>query len=126
MTLVDRLRECDRVKWTLLSGRLSVDPDDLRAAIARIEAADPWARFGDAVFDRFWSDGEPGDVDGGDLQEIARDCGLLGRTAEVDAGATHAEGCEWQPGMDADECDCWAPMRGPYRALVREQEGKDA
>lgn len=104
--------------------------DAANARIAELEAAlvsaDPWARFGDIVFERFWSDGLPGDLEGGDLQEIARDCGLLGRTAEVDAGATHAEGCGWEPGMPMDDCDCWAPMLGPYRSAVREQEGTDA
>lgn len=119
MKLVDRLRDA--------LGYLDRDcpeiANDVRSSSARIEAADPWARFGEAVFERFWGDGDPGDLEGGDLQEIARECGLLGRTAEVDAGATHAEGCEWQPGMPADECDCWSPMRKSYRALVREQDG---
>ena len=106
-----------------MSGLQETTRGDYARTIARIEAADPWARFGEAVFEQFWGDGEPGDMEGGDLQEIARECGLLGRTAEVDAGATHAEGCEWEAGMSTDECDCWAPMRAPYSALVREQDG---
>lgn len=98
----------------------------LAGARAMQEAAEPWAKFGAAIFERFWSDGEPGDIEGGDAQEIARECGLLGRTAEVDAGATHADGCEWQPGMPLDECDCWCPMLKPYRALVPEDVVKEA
>lgn len=120
MTLVDRLEIAANSLVTM--GRQD-QATAVRDAIARIEAAEPWARFGAAVFEKFWDDGYPGDVEGGDLQEIARDCGLLGRTAEVDAGAAHAEGCEWEPGMSPDECDCWAPMRAQYRALVREQGG---
>ena len=121
MKLVDRLRGVIAYLHAHDMGEMA---NTIAAAIARIESGEPWSSFGEAVFDRFWGDGDPGDLEGGDLQEIARECGLLGRTADVDAGATHADGCEWQPGMDAGECDCWSPTRAPYRALVREQDGE--
>lgn len=121
MKLVDKLRA---IADTVQPQFGAIIADTIRQGATRIEAADPWARFGDIVFGRFWNDGEPVDVEGGDLQEIARECGLLVRTAEVDSEATHADGCEWQPGMPMDDCDCWTPTRGEYCAIVREQDGE--
>lgn len=82
-----------------------------------------YARFGSWVFEMFWQDGEPGDIEGGDAQEAAIRFGLLGRTSEVDAGATHAEDCEWVPEAPANECSCYVPMFPAIRALA-EEDGK--
>lgn len=83
-----------------------------------------WAEFGAWAFESFWQDGEPGDLEGGDLQERAMALGLLGRTAEHDAGATHAEDCEWQPGMPAEDCDCCIPLAAPFdSAAIRSEFG---
>ena len=115
--LLDKARAFER----LAQGELA---DVLRALVARCEAADAYARFGDEVFDQFWSQGEPGDIEGGDLQEIALKCGLLARTADVDAGATHSEWCEFNTDSGAEGCDCFAPTLPSYRALVAQQEGE--
>ena len=82
---------------------------------AEIAAMRPYARFGSKCFEHFWSDGEPGDIEGGDAQEMAVKAGLIGRTSEVDAGATHAEWCEWTPEAPKSECDCYAPLCAPLK-----------
>lgn len=121
MTLVERLRET--IETLEGSVRLTGHADTVRAAIARIEAADRWARFGESVFETFWDDGNPGDVEGGDAQEIALACGLLRRRTESEAGASCGDGCEWTEDDPLDDCECLFPVGAPYRALVREQDG---
>lgn len=95
-------------------------PTDLVAARARIAELEAqvkqmrdFATFGGWAFEEYWSDGEPGDIDAGDAQEKAIECGLLGRTSEVDPNATHAEGCDYSPVASASECCCFIPTRRP-------------
>ena len=121
MKLVDRLRETADMLHQAVG--TETDEANVRAAIARIEAADPWARFGEAVFDAFWCDGDPGDIEGGDLQEIARECGLLCRADKAGENVEHGEWCEWEPGKPLSECECWFPSKRPFSSLVREQDG---
>lgn len=94
------------------------DRDALRAQVATLR---PWALFGAWAFEEFWHDSEPGDIDGADAQEKAVECGLLARTSVCDAGATHAEGCDWQPGMPNEECCCYSPCKPPLAATAPEQ-----
>ena len=79
-------------------------------AEAQVEADAKWAAFGAWAFENFWHDGEPGDIEGGDAQEAAVRFGLLGRTSEHDAGATHAEGCDFSPEAPPTECCCYTPL----------------
>lgn len=85
----------------------------------------PWAHFGAWAFEEFWHDSEPGDIDGTDAQEKAVECGLLARTSTCDAGATHAEECEWQPGMPDEECCCYSPCRAPLATLAPESAANE-
>lgn len=78
-----------------------------------MRAAVPFTLFGAWVFEFFWNDADPGDVEAADAQEKAVEFGLLKRTSEADSGATHAEDCEWQDDMPLDECCCYAPMLAP-------------
>lgn len=91
--------------------------DATRAQLAAREAEcvelRAFAAFGSWVFENFWHDGEPGDIEAYDAQEKAAEFGLLGRTSEVDAGATHAEGCDYSPDAPPTECCCFTPTRRP-------------
>ena len=80
---------------------------------AQVKQMCDFATFGGWAFEEYWSDGEPGDIDAGDAQEKAIECGLLGRTSEVDPNATHAEGCDYSPVASASECCCFIPTRRP-------------
>ena len=77
------------------------------------DAMRPFTLFGAWAFEFFWHDAEPGDVDASDAQEKAVEFGLLQRTSEADAGATHDELCEWEPGMPLDDCCCFTPTHAP-------------
>lgn len=83
----------------------------------------PFARFGSWAFEAFWGDGEPGCVEAEDAQEFAVEIGLLGRTSEVDASATHAEGCDYSPDAPLTDCCCFTPLRS---ILSRAPGGTDA
>ena len=92
----------------------------LSSLVARLAAREAecvelraFAAFGSWVFENFWHDGEPGDIEAYDAQEKAAEFGLLGRTSEVDAGATHAEGCDYSPDAPPTECCCFTPTRRP-------------
>ena len=120
MKLVDRLRGVIAYLHAHDMGEMA---NTIAAAIARIESGEPWSSFGEAVFDRFWGDGDPGDIEGAELQEVARECGLLCRADEAGDGIEHGEWCEWEPGKPLSECECWFPSKRPFSAIVREQEG---
>lgn len=60
----------------------------LRAENERLRAL---ARFGALLLPKWWDDGNPGDIDGGDAQEAAEACGLW---HEVERHADGVE-CEW-------------------------------
>lgn len=104
----------------LTAERDAIRAEGERAGIERAAKDRAYAEFGSWCFEQFWNDGEPCDIDGGDAQEAAVRLGLLGRTAEHDAGVTHAEDCEWQPGMATAYCCCFVPLRAPLRALAAE------
>jgi hypothetical protein len=81
------------------------------ASEALLAKYEKWARFGSSAFESFWHDGEPNDLDGGELQEMAVECGLLGRTEDnEDEGTTHAELCDWNG--DRGSCTCFVPLLG--------------
>lgn len=103
------------------------------AALAQVGIASRYADFGSHMFEAFWKDGEPGDVDAEDAAEWATDAGLLARRAEKDAGAVCAEGCDWQEGQPLDECSCLFPTTAPFwpeavasAALTAEMDRKSA
>lgn len=99
--------------WEVVCAALDSAATREQAAKAQGAREAAYAKFGAWAFEMFWHDGEPGDIDAADAQEKAAEFGLLGRTSEADAGATHAEECEWQPGMPLDECCCYTPMLPP-------------
>ena len=84
-----------------------------------------FAAFGSWVFENFWHDGEPGDIEAYDAQEKAAEFGLLGRTSEVDAGATHAEGCDYSPDAPPTECCCFTPTRRPLDVARHAGAGRE-
>jgi len=100
----------------------SLAAHDAEVRAKALRDVEPWARFGSWAFEMFWHDSEPGDIDAADAQERAVEFGLLARTSECDAGATHAEECDWQPGMPLSECCCVAPCRAPLRLAERAPE----
>jgi len=58
-----------------------------------------FARFGRALLPKWWDDGNPGDIDGGDAQEAAEACGLW---HHVERHSDDVE-CEWC-GNDGSPC----------------------
>lgn len=91
---------------------LLAEVDALRARVAELEAAladeRKHAAFGARAFEAFWCDGEPGDLDAGDLQRMALDCGLLRHVDASDGPGPHCEWCEDDMGA-GDECSCLKP-----------------
>lgn len=83
----------------------------------RLALADKWARFGVSAFREFWGDGEPCDLDGGTVQDMAVAAGLLRRMtdAECNEPDAHCEFCDWKQGDPASECQCLLPTCGDYR-----------
>ena len=89
---------------------------------ARLALAEKWAAFGSDCFDGFWYDGEPSDLDAGDMQELALSHGLLRHRTEgdntLDPDADSC--CEHCPCVTEDappsECECLFPTLAPWRA----------
>lgn len=108
MAAVAAFKELDATRAALAKCERS-----LAAAQAEYVEARSFAAFGSWVFESFWHDGEPGDVEAIDAQEKAVELGLLGRTSETDPAAAHAEGCDCSPGAPAAECCCYVPTRRP-------------
>ena len=84
---------------------LLAEVDALRAAIADERKH---ADFGSRVFELFWCDGEPGDLDGGEIQAMAIESGLLRRVDASDGPGPHCEWCEDESGAGV-ECSCLMP-----------------
>ena len=89
---------------------------------ARLALAEKWAAFGSDCFDAFWCDGEPGDLDAGDMQERALSHGLLRHRTEGDntLNPDADNCCEHCPCVTEDappsECECLFPTLAAWRA----------
>lgn len=86
----------------------------LREQLAAREAA---AAFGRAVFDDFWNEGDPGDLDGGQLQELAATYGMLSKHPVPEGGCGECCNCVGS-GADTGD-DCFRPTE----AAIARQEG---
>jgi hypothetical protein len=80
--------------WSIIEERTARALRALLAATApapEAPASDSLARFGAAMLTKWWDDGNPGDIDGGDAQDAAEQCGLWHQVER------HADGveCEW-------------------------------
>ena len=63
----------------------------------------------------FWlqANGEPGDIEGGDAQEHAVECGLLRRWQPEDGPGPHCDACEDTEG-EPGSCSCLFPTLKPF------------
>lgn len=72
--------------------------------IAELERLLPAVMFADAVFSSFWNEGEPGDLDGFYLQEVAEDFGLLSASVVPEDGCCESCNCIEQGAVAGDAC----------------------
>lgn len=113
--------ECERLQHDATFGTAAIVDaykHETDALLAHVEALREWAHFGAMAFEAFWADGEPGDLDAGELQEWAVMVGLLRRRTADDAERLCADGCDWESGngnLPLDECSCLFPTRRPLR-----------
>jgi hypothetical protein len=106
----------------LLLRELDAERDAHEETKARLALAEKWAAFGSDCFDAFWSDGDPCELDAGDMQERALAHGVLRHRTEgdntLDPDADSC--CEHCPCVTEDaplsECECLFPMLAAWRA----------
>lgn len=81
---------CDCPRWDK-AHQLKVAGKTIAALRAENERLRALAQFGLALLPKWWDDGNPGDIDGGDAQDAAEAAGLWQRVER------HADGveCEW-------------------------------
>lgn len=93
---------------------LQLEAEKLREQLAAREAA---AAFGRAVFSEFWNEGDPGALDGGQLQELAATYGMLSKHPVPEGGCGECCNCVGS-GADTGD-DCYRPTE----AAIARQEG---